>query len=124
MTNLIIKGPPDCPLCLRRMREVIVDRKQVMYVCTEAECMISINSRDPAVGKWDMSKDRMPPCPIHGVPLRVFFRMLDGFIKGQCPSCRKEGRICQIVTGKVKELGPQDVCSVDVENLNEQKGDV
>lgn len=118
MSNIIMPGAPECPLCYKRMREIVTPRGSV-FVCTELECMISISANDPAVGKWRECEERMPPCPKHGVPMRAFFRALDGYKKVQCPICRKEGKLCQVESGKVRDMSPRaaQAWSVDPEEL-------
>lgn len=118
--NIIMPGAPECPLCYKKMREVLT-AKGVIFVCTEVECMISINKHDPAVGKWREAEERMPPCPKHGGHMRAFFRLVDGYMKVQCPVCRKEGKLCQVETGKVKDMSPKDAqaWSVDPNELKD-----
>ena len=119
MTQIIMAGGlPECPLCYKKMREVLT-RKGNFYICTEFECMISINAKDPAVGKWREAESRMPPCPKHGIPMRAFFRALDGYKKLQCHKCREEGKLTQVEAGKVKDLNPQQAqnWSIDPEDL-------
>jgi hypothetical protein len=101
------------------MRDIFT-AKGTIYACTKPECMISISKYDPACGKWRECEERMPPCPKHGVPMRAFFRASDGFKKLQCPECRKEGKMTQVMTGKVSDMGPQDAqtWSVDPKDLN------
>lgn len=97
-------GAPYCPLCDKRMREILTPRGG-MYTCLSAECMLSISVHDPAVGRWADAK--MPPCPRCATPMRAFFRILDGFKKIQCPKCRKEGKLSQVMVGKVIDMPPQ-----------------
>lgn len=105
MSHIVMPGSPMCPLCFKKMREVFTDRGH-LFVCTEAECMISISSQDPAVGKW-YEPSEPPLCPKDGTPMRLFFRVYDGFIKAQCPTCRKQGKITQVMKGKVEHMDPR-----------------
>lgn len=116
--NIFMPGPPECPLCYKQMKEIIM-RKGTIYACMDKDCMISIRKTDPACGRWRDSEERMPPCPKHGTPMRAFFRIQDGFKKIQCPKCRAEGKISQVMVGKVEDMPPnqQQAWSVDPEEL-------
>ena len=81
-TTIIRAGVPYCPLCDKKMREIITS-KGTFYVCAEAFCMVSINVKDPMVGKWRENEDTHPPCPLCGKPMRMFWRS-DGCYKQQC----------------------------------------
>jgi ssDNA-binding Zn-finger/Zn-ribbon topoisomerase 1 len=118
MSDLTFMHIPECPLCYKQMREIFT-RKGVFYACLDAECMVNIAARDPAVGKWRECESRMPPCPKHGTPMRAFFRALDGYKKVQCPKCRAEGKLTQVEQGKVRDRSPQEAqaWSVDPKEL-------
>lgn len=108
MSNIIIPGNPECPLCLKRMKEVKVKTKnglETMYICAGINCLISINALDPAVSKWNMKEP--PSCTICGHKMRAFFRVLDRYLKCQCPHCLKGGKLVQIVRGQVKDFDPK-----------------
>ena len=103
MSNIIIPGNPVCPLCLRRMRTVRPPTTKV-YVCTQPNCMISINAKDPAVNRWSM---KVPPnCAVCGHAMRAFFRAADRYFKCRCPNCLKKGKLVQVVRGTVENLPP------------------
>lgn len=106
-------GAPMCPLCYKRMR-IVDTKKGSFYVCMDTDCMVSINTKDPAIDRWakiqDAPKDAgsdTPTCPRCGTIMRIFFRIWDGYIKAQCPKCRKEGKIVQVQKGKVEHLDPR-----------------
>lgn len=105
---------PECPLCKKLMR-TIYTKQGKFFACFANECMISINARDLAVGKWDAMKDK-PQCPQCGTQMAIFFRVADNYVKGQCPKCRKEGKVVMIERGKVLSPTP-DSWSIDPEEL-------
>lgn len=105
MSDLTFRHIPECPLCLKQMREIIT-RKGTIYACLGPDCMISISKNDPAVNKWRECAERMPPCPRCGTIMRAFFRALDGYKKVQCPKCKAQGRITQVEVGKVSDVAP------------------
>lgn len=118
MVEIFMKGPPECPLCYKRMREIIT-RKGTFYVCTTDTCMVSINKLDPACGRWrEFETNKSCLCPRDGTPMRAFFRALDNYKKVQCPKCKAEGRISQVEVGKVSDMAPNsDAWAVDPEQL-------
>ena len=67
----IAVGPPECPLCGKKMREVIY-RRHTFYTCTREMCMISINKNDPCIEQWD--KIQKPKCQFCRKPMKVFVR--------------------------------------------------
>ena len=114
--RIIIEGPPECPLCFKRMTEIIT-RRATIYACLDKECMISINAKDPVCGKWRDNPEAFKDviCPRDGTQMRVFFRAIDGFMKCQCPKCRQEGRITQVVKGRVEDHNPNTPWNYDPE---------
>jgi hypothetical protein len=104
MSNIIIPGNPVCPLCLRRMRTVLTSMAKKVYVCTQPNCMISIDARDLAVNRWNMKSP--PNCAVCGHAMRAFFRAVDRYFKCQCPNCLKKGKLVQVVRGTVENLPP------------------
>ena len=85
--NIIVprrKGPPECPLCKKIMREVTVKNPQpviitsgwtpitIYYVCLGLDCMISIRKNDPCIKTWDTIQK--PKCQLCGKDMRVFVR--------------------------------------------------
>ena len=105
MSTIIMPGAPFCPLCGKRMREIYTS-VGLVYACLDELCNISINAKDPCVNKWGrVGKQEKPPvCPRCGTTLVHFFRS-DRFVKSQCPKCRKEGRLVQVMKGKVEHMG-------------------
>ncbi len=103
----IAGGPPECPLCGKRMREIISkirNRPVTIYCCFEPDCMVNINKNDPCCGHWlDRWPESAPKCPLCGDAFRWFFR-LDGYKKLQCKSDKHKGRIAQIVVGKIEDM--------------------
>lgn len=99
-------GPPECPLCGKKMREVLTI-KGTYYTCTQEWCMISIRKDDPCCGKWqDHWPENAPKCPLCQEPMRWFFRV-DKFLKVQCRG--KDGKVhklVQIVKGDARYLPP------------------
>jgi hypothetical protein len=104
MGNILIPGNPECPLCLKRMREVY-DKHGKLFVCTGINCMISIRAADPAINNWKLKTP--PDCTICGKPMRAFFRVLDRFLKCQCPHCLAKGKLVQVTRGEVKHMDPR-----------------
>jgi hypothetical protein len=86
MSDLTFRHIPECPLCLKKMREVLTKRG-AFWVCTFPRCMISINAADPAVGKWRDKETTFPDCTRCGTKMRMFFRTLDRAWKCYCPKC-------------------------------------
>lgn len=96
-------GPPECPLCGKKMREVFTG-KGMYYFCPEEFCMISIKKTDPCCGRWlETWKERAPKCPLCGNPMRWFYRF-DGFMKCQCRN--KAHQLVQVARGHANELPP------------------
>ena len=106
-TRIIMAGgPPYCPLCDKRMREThFVDprtkRVSTFYICTRADCMVSINKKDPSIKKWRTID--APECQFCHNPMRMFFRQ-DKFIKLQCWD--KSHRPYQIMRGNAEAMPP------------------
>lgn len=99
----IFKGPPNCPLCDKKMREVWTKRG-LFYVCTEEFCMISIRKDDPCCGHWrDNEKTSAPDCPLCGKKMRMFFRA-DKFAKVQCRG--PAHKLVQVMRGCADDLPP------------------
>lgn len=106
-------GPPDCPLCLKKMREVYYGAKSgphkkdahKFYICTEELCMISVNANDPCITKWSMlnSADQAPKCQLCKKPMRVFVRK-DKLVIMQCRD--KSHHMYQIARGDARALPP------------------
>ena len=108
------KGPPECPLCLKPMREVwYKDRK--WYACTRSEnCMIAIPANDPAVGRWRELLDPSgeptngPVCPVCGHKMRMFYSFNPRMSKIQCSYCLEtRKRLVQVIAGPIWALPPQ-----------------
>jgi hypothetical protein len=97
----------------------LVTPKGIVYACFDPDCMVSISKHDLACGKWRQCEERMPPCPKHGTPMRAFFRASDGFKKVQCGQCRKEGKMTQVMSGKVCDMPPhqQQNWSIDPDDI-------
>ena len=100
----IKNGPPDCPLCDKKMREVW-HGKHRFFVCTEAMCMISVNANDPCIDQWEKlnSKDHAPKCQLCGEPMKVFVRK-DKLVIMQCRN--KAHRTYQVARGDARALPP------------------
>lgn len=118
LPKIIVSGPPECPLCLKPMREFIT-AQGLIYACLDIECMVSINSKDPACGKWRDNPEAFKDvvCPKDGTQMRIFFRAVDGFMKCQCPKCRQEGKITQVVKGRVEDHNPNTPWNYDPEEV-------
>jgi hypothetical protein len=104
MTLIRVRGnkPPECPLCRKPMREVIVARRGTYFVCTREFCMISINKNDPCCGKWlEKWPENAPRCTLCGNPMVWFFRS-SGYLKVQCRN--PAHCFVQVDRGKVEEL--------------------
>ena len=111
----MIKGNPECPLCLKKMKSFQskhegTGKVENFFVCLDHECMVSINMLDQAVGKWEI--ENPPICPKCNTKMRVFFRSFDKYFKSQCPKCRKRGKIVQVVRETIPHDGKK--WSVDV----------
>jgi len=100
----IAGGPPDCPLCGNKMREVITGR-HTFYTCTREMCMISVNKNDPCIKKWSMlnSADQAPKCQFCNKPMKVFVRK-DALVIMQCRD--KSHRPYQVARGDARALPP------------------
>jgi len=96
----VVGGPPDCPLCGNKMREVLMG-KHTIYVCTRELCMISINKNDPCIQRWDMIEK--PLCTLCKSPMKVFVRK-DKLVIMQC--CDKRHRPYQVTRGDARALPP------------------
>lgn len=85
MSNIIMGGKVNCPLCGKAFKEVrtgtAVDQK--FYVCPH--CCVSINALDPALDKWDMLPKE--ECPLCHKPMAIFYRALDGYMQYRCKPC-------------------------------------
>lgn len=102
--TIIVAGPPACPLCRKKMREVVTP-KGIFFICTEEFCMVSIRKDDPCCGKWlEKWPENAPKCPLCGEPMIWFYR-IDGYMKVQCRN--KAHRLVQIERGKVNEVDPR-----------------
>ena len=101
MAHIIMTGgPPRCPLCDNRMKEIITEKKGYFYICIRPDCMISINKNDPSINKW---KEVTPSdCQLCHKPMKLFFRK-DGFLKMQCRD--KSHYPYQIMRGDAKMMG-------------------
>lgn len=105
--NIIVphrKGPPECPLCGKLMREIWYG-KHKFYTCTEPLCMISINANDPCIAQWHKINDpaTAPKCQLCGQPMKVFVRK-DRLVIMQCRE--KSHRMYQIARGDARALPP------------------
>lgn len=103
MSNIILPGNPECPLCLKQMKKVR-SPNGTFLVCLGDNCMISINTIDPAINNWKLKT--APFCTVCGKPMRAFFRTMDRYLKCQCPNCLAKGKLVQIVRGEVKHMDP------------------
>ncbi len=99
-------GPPECPLCGKRMKEYIFNGA-IYFICVEPMCMISIRKDDLCCGKWlDKWPEAAPKCPLCQDPMRWFFRV-DGYVKLQCQGKgSKAHRFFQIIKGNAEHLPP------------------
>lgn len=85
MTHIIIPGqPPGCPLCSKSMVEAFLPNGSLVYRCYQDS--ISIDTRDPMIGRWNTEK---PEC-VHCKSLMNMFLRSDGYIKCHCPNCHAE----------------------------------
>lgn len=100
MTLIIMPGPPYCPLCGKRMRE-IWRRDKCYFICSERDCMISIAKKDPCIRKWDEVTPMK--CQFCGKPMKMFFRS-DGFMKTICRD--RSHHPYSIMRGDPKYMGP------------------
>ena len=100
----IKNGPPDCPLCGKKMREVWYGKHR-FFVCTEAFCMISVNANDPCIDQWEKlnSAAHAPKCQLCGEPMKVFIRK-DRLVIMQCRN--KVHRMYQVARGDARALPP------------------
>jgi len=106
-------GPPECPLCGNRMKEVIQKNKQplvftkgwtpvtVYYVCTREGCMVSIRKNDPCIRSWQTLT--APKCQFCKKPMKVFVRS-DRTVIMQCRDTSHYPY--QIARGDAKYLPP------------------
>lgn len=95
-------GPPDCPLCGKKMRKIWYGKHQ-MFVCTEAMCMISVNANDPCIAKWPELNDpkNAPKCQLCKNPMKVFVRK-DRLVIMQCRN--KAHRPYQVARGNAEGM--------------------
>lgn len=106
-TRIIMSGgPPYCPLCDKRMREImfkdpVTKTKAFIYTCTRVNCMVSINREDPSIAKWHTVE--LPKCQLCQKPMKTFFRR-DGFIRMQCWD--KSHHPYQIMRGDARAMPP------------------
>lgn len=100
MASIIIPGPPFCPLCGKRMREIWT-RDQCYFVCTQIDCMVSIAKNDPCIKHWRTVSPIK--CQLCAKPMKMFFRS-DGFCKMVCRD--RSHNPNSIMRGDPKYMGP------------------
>lgn len=103
----IAGGPPYCPLCGNRMREIIMG-KHTIYTCTREMCMVSINKNDPSIKVWGRlnSADEAPKCQFCHKPMKVFVRK-DRLVIMQCRN--KSHAPYQVARGDARALPKLDI---------------
>lgn len=105
MPLIVVRGgPPDCPLCGNKMREVIYG-KHTFYVCTREFCMVSVNKNDPCIKNWPKVNDPAvaPKCQFCHKPMKVFVRK-DRLVIMQCRE--KSHAPYQILRGDARAMPP------------------
>ena len=99
------KDAPQCPLCLRTMRQWTnpIDHKS-FWVCTTDK--VGIEVIDPLVGHWQQSDELW--CPMCHTRMRLFATS-KGYMKAKCqnPKCRTE-----ITAGETLDL-PQEALNAN-----------
>jgi len=110
MSNIIIPGNPECPLCLKKMKKVQTSSGEY-YACFTTTCMdgeipMAIKVKDPAVNNWHLKK--APDCIVCGKPMRAFFRILEPYFKMQCGNCLKtRNKLIQVMRNPVSHNDPK-----------------
>jgi len=97
-------GPPECPLCGNKMREIFY-HGHVFYTCTREHCMISVNKNDPLIKIWPVINDpkNAPKCQFCHKPVKIFVRK-DGVKITQCRD--KSHYPYQVARGDARALPP------------------
>lgn len=77
-----------CPLCEQPFTETKVraPNGKVIPVCVCRPCKIVAPPFDPMFNKW-RDADKVIPCPECNTPMKWFGRMIDCYMKCECPNC-------------------------------------
>jgi len=90
--NIIMAGRtnPNCPLCdgkFKKVRQRNRKTKKIEKFLCCFKCEISINKKDPWVGRWSTNAETIQHCPTCQTPMRYFCRS-DKYFKLFCPICQ------------------------------------
>lgn len=99
---IIDPAVPNCPLCDTKFIRVFVDRQEY-YICKRD--MISINVKDPFVGRWKEIDNKDEPLLCDNPKCRgrlKWFGRSDGYMKAICPN-KKCGFTVEITGEEIKK---------------------